>query len=426
MTATSASKAEQPKAPVSNNRMRIGLAVLFTIAIPNLAIGFSVTTTGDDLKTRGLQLASRLRHSQDDELPPTEAHLDGFRPRRTHLFSFADSPKQQVCLLAAGAAQYGYEVNMLGWNKSESFADGTSCGEPCKLKHDVMKAHERKIYWQHDLTQKYAEYGIHDDDLIVFTDAFDVLIQSDPGRIADLFLQQTRNRRGVVFNGEPTIGSSFLLTGDYGDRLRRGQYEVRLATDQSPRNVSGNDLWKLMAAKTLMTAASNGPFFGLNSGIFVGDPVSLRTFFEHVLEVKKTMTDTRGDQILYQVAYVRYPELNMVVDTAASISYVQSYLYRPGDVNLFSTRQEGNKTVTTCLAEEYLTAATPGSKIRFGTDSEPVFMHFPGDFKPMYGTTCWKPTWTALAATIGANTTGIRDFDRGQHVPLSAFCKAPE
>lgn len=130
-----------------------------------------------------------LRRSDVTEQPaPTEELPAGFRPRRTHLFSFADSPKQQVCLLAAGAAQYGYELNMLGWNKSEHFADGTSCGAACKLQKDMMKAHERKIYWQYDLTQKYAEYGIHDDDLIVFTDAFDVLLQSDPGRIADLFV----------------------------------------------------------------------------------------------------------------------------------------------------------------------------------------------------------------------------------------------
>jgi hypothetical protein len=175
-----------------------------------------------------------------------------------------------------------------------------------------------------------------------------------------------------------------------------------------------------------MTASSNGTFFGLNSGIFVGDSVSLRKFFEYVIEVRKSVKYTLGDQILYQIAYLRYPELNMVVDTDASISYVQSYLYRPGDVDLFSTRKEGNKTVTTCLADEYLTAATPGSKVHYGADTEPVFMHFPGNYKLMYDATCWKPMWSALAETISTNTTGIRDFDRGKFVPLSAFCKAPQ
>lgn len=184
-------------------------------------------------------------------------------------------------------------------------------------------------------------------------------------------------------------------------------------------------MWKIMAAKTLMIAASNGPFFGLNSGIFVGDAVTLRAFFERVLEVRKTISGFRGDQILYQIAYLRYPELNLVVDAAASISYVLSYLYRAGDVDLFTSHKEGNKTITQCHAAEYLTASIPGSKAHYATDTEPIFMHFLGHYKSLYDNTCWLPAWDALADTINATTSHIRDFDRGTYVPLSDFCHVP-
>ena len=84
---------------------------------------------------------------------------------------------------------------------------------------------------------------------------------------------------------------------------------------------------------SMYKSTKRGPFFTLNSGLFVGDAVSLRQFFEKMSIVQATAdkdlsVSIYNDQILFQLTYLRYPELNVFVDTDASMFFVFNYLFQ--------------------------------------------------------------------------------------------------
>jgi hypothetical protein len=341
------------------------------------------------------------------------------------VFTFADRLKtdrpitykkktiNSICLLGASLQKYGIQLNVLGWNQSIHFADGTSCtSDGCEVaEEDSPQSHARKIFWQHNLSQKYQEYGIHDDDLILFMDAYDVLMLSDPTRLTELYLRHTRNKRGIVFNGEPTCGNSFLLWGSYGKLLRGQKYQVQLRVDEEPRIFTGHEMCTVMMSKTLMNSVSNGPFFGLNSGLFIGDAKSLQQFFAKIMEVRATINfEYHGDQFLYQLAYLRYPEINILIDTDASLFYTFSYLFRPGDVTgiLFDK-----------CSKNFLQGKKNKVIVRYTHETEPVFMHFPGRWDTLY-TKCvqnpYKKMYPSMANAI------IRDFDRQENILGKVIC----
>ncbi|RQM23132.1 hypothetical protein B5M09_004682, partial [Aphanomyces astaci] len=65
------------------------------------------------------------------------------------------------------------------------------------------------VHWLTHYFEHNAD--LHDDDLILFTDAWDVVIQRDLRELTAVFLAQTNHQRGVIFIGEPGCADSFTL-----------------------------------------------------------------------------------------------------------------------------------------------------------------------------------------------------------------------
>jgi hypothetical protein len=318
----------------------------------------------------------RMVPSQDQS---PESSSKGFIPRTLHVFSFADDVHPGVCHIASAVLQAGVPLRMLGWNHSARFFDHTSCGARCdaNLEHSHRLGQEKKVEWLHHLSGNYQKQGILPDDLILFTDAFDVIIQRPVTDVLKIFPLLTNHQKGIVLNGEPVCGDSFLLDSKYGKRLRRRNFEFKLNEDQDVRTIQGKDMCGLMASKTQSVSFHKGPNWSLGSGGFVGDPESLKLFFRRLLSVRSQMVEYQGDQILFQLTYLRYPEINMFIDVAADLFLVMSPLIGNDDLEKFDA--EG-------CTEAFMNDTRP-SALR-SSRKQPVFLHFPGEHREKYANCC--------------------------------------
>ncbi|OQR96036.1 hypothetical protein ACHHYP_17199 [Achlya hypogyna] len=342
-----------------------------------------------------------------------------FKPRKIRFLTLADDPRGEVCQLAASIYQQGNVLEVMGWNYSDKFFDGTSCGARCHTppgNTNFRFGQEKKIYWLLHYFENKPD--LHDDDLVLFTDAWDVIVNGDSTTLTSLFLKQTNHNRGVIFNGEPTCGDSFVIWGPYGDKLRNRNWRIQFEKGQTDRGISGNDMCSAIAAKTLSTTLVPGPNWSLGSGGILGDVRSIRAFLRRVHEIREAQEAEyhrsphssflfEGDQILFQLAYLRYPEINAKVDASAEIFFVLSYYITAGDFNEF--------TPGAGCTPNYMSNGTPS---RFAWNQvAPVFFHFPGGYKYMYRS-CANPT-AAYRQGLGAGQYFV-DVDRGVQVPIKS------
>ncbi|KAF0700772.1 Aste57867_8725 [Aphanomyces stellatus] len=395
-----------------------------------------------------LQPAKHVAATQAD------ATLGGaFKPRALRYITLADNPHYDgICLTATSVFLSDGVLQVLAWNHSSRFFDGTSCGAQCEpnAHGDFRVGQQKKVHW---LTH-YFEHNqeLDDDDLVLFTDAWDVVIQSDLRAITDRFLQQTDNQRGVIFNGEPTCGDSFampgassnanqisffhLSQGQYGDQLRAASFPVQLASTHPVRNIQGTEICNMIAAKTSINSIAEGPNWSLGSGGIVGDVQSIRAFIRRVNQVhdeqqKKYETQLSpfffyGDQISFQLAYVRFPEINVKVDTSGDIFFVTSHFIAPGDLDKFN--------LETGCSKDYFLNGQPSKLAWDGT--APLILHFPGTL-PLVQNAIWptkyapgqyKHLYTFCAPNVIEYVRSespkkyFFDVDRQQNVLISTIC----
>ncbi|KDO17047.1 hypothetical protein SPRG_17258 [Saprolegnia parasitica CBS 223.65] len=345
-----------------------------------------------------------------------------FAPRRIRFLTLADDARPNICHLAAAIYQQGNVLEVLGWDQSDTFFDGTSCGARCKTPlegaEQVRFGQEKKLYW----LLHYFEHkpDLHDDDLVLFTDAWDVIVNGDTTTLTDLFLRHTKHARGVIFNGEPACGDSFTLPSEYGDYLRRRSWRVQLERDQNPRLIRGDSVCNAMAAKTLSTAHIPGPNWSLGSGGILGDVRSFRSILRKVHQIRREQEELfakdphraylfQGDQILFQLAYLQSPEINVKVDASGEIFFVISHLVADGDFDEFSPA----KGCTRNYMAHGLASVYAWNRIA------PVFFHFPGDYKEAFWS-CAAPT-SRYRESRGVGQY-MFDVDRSRQVPVADVC----
>ncbi|ETV92774.1 hypothetical protein H310_13001 [Aphanomyces invadans] len=342
-----------------------------------------------------------------------------FVPRQLRVLTLADNPRPEICLTATSVFQAGMVLQVLAWDHSTEFFDHTSCGDPCKpnAEGDFRVGQQKKVHWLSHFFEHNTD--LHDDDLILFTDAWDVVIQRDLREITNVFLAQTNHDRGVVFNGEPGCGDSFTLPGMYGDQLRHGSFAVQLESTYPARMIQGDNMCNMIAAKTSMNSLSKGPNWSLGSGGMLGDVRSVRAFLRRVNQVHAEQLDKYsrhespfffyGDQIAFQLAYVRFPEINVKVDTSGDIFFVTSFFVTPGDLDHFSLHGGCD--------DAYFAHNTPSKLAWHG--GTPFFLHFPGGYKHLYATCAPQVEHAVRDQAPGKY---MFDVDRQKNVLVSSVC----
>ncbi|OQS05991.1 hypothetical protein THRCLA_01931 [Thraustotheca clavata] len=346
-----------------------------------------------------------------------------FKPQNIRFLTLADDKRHEICTLAASIYQQGNVLEVMGWDYSDTFFDGTSCGTRCHTPPGNTNnrfGQEKKLYWLLHYIEKKPD--LHDDDLVLFTDAWDVIVNGDTTKLTELFLKHTNHERGIIFNGEPTCGDSFGIWGSYGDKLRNRNWRIKFEKKQTERGISGNDMCSAIAAKTLSNTLIPGPNWSLGSGGILGDVKSIREFLQRVHQIRKEQEDEynnspinsflfEGDQILFQIAYLRFPDINVKIDANSEIFFVISYYISNGDFNEFIP---GQGCTSNYMAN--------GTSSRFAwNDVAPVFFHFPGGYKYMFDS-CARPT-IEYRRQRGAGQYFI-DVDRSTNVSIKSICSS--
>ncbi|OQS05646.1 hypothetical protein THRCLA_20562, partial [Thraustotheca clavata] len=393
-----------------NERLTSTKAIFAVLVLMSLFMLSNVTLLSQP------QLPHQVIESNDDT--QHLRHKPHFRPRKLRFLTLADLPKPQICVMASALYEQGYPLDVLAWNNSEKFFDGTSCGDPCTPNTDNNFRHgqQKKLYWLVHYFQNHPD--LHDDDLVLYNDAWDVIVQDDISRLPDLFLKHTNGKRGVIFNSEPACGDSFAAKDEYAKILRETEFEVRLDTTYPPRKVFGESICNLIAAKTALNTKVAGPNWSLGSGGILGDVRSIRAFLARVEQVRQehedlvasgTSVSFQGDQIAFQLAYVRFPEINAKVDASGEIFLVLSYLVAQGDLEYFDPNDG--------CTSGFLHNNKPSTLTWF--QGTPVFIHFPGDYKKLFGS-CEE----LAAVSVRAVSPGkyFNDIDRTSKVAIHDVC----
>ncbi|OQR95484.1 hypothetical protein THRCLA_07820 [Thraustotheca clavata] len=355
--------------------------------------------------------------SPSPRTPPTEPAP--FKPKRIHFLTLADDDRPEVCLVGSILYQSGHILQILAWNHSTRFFDNTTCGVQCGANegNDFRVGQQKKTHWLHH----YIMHTNHldDDDVILFTDSYDVIIQADVNELPNLFLKQTKDRRGIIFNSEPTCGDSFTLGGDYGDHLRNAVFGVQLYTNTPVKSVLGWHMCEQIEAKSIASSVGDGPNKFLGSGGFIGDVKTVREFLQRVKMVHKKQQDAfesgaspfffYGDQISFQLAYVLYPELNAQVDRNGEIFFVVSSGVHFGIFENFLPNFG--------CTDNYFSNGI-GSNLTW-SHSKPIFFHFPGGYKHLY-TTCAKHVLKRIIPISGDQF--MFDIDRQRSISMESVC----
>jgi hypothetical protein len=352
-------------------------------------------------------------------LAPIKLNLPTFVPRRMLFLTLADIPDRPgICLVGTAVAQVGGILQVLAWNHSTTFFDGTSCGAQCKanFQKDLRVGQQKKTHWLHHYFEKYS---LNDDDLVLLTDAWDVVIQASLEQLPALFLKHTKGQRGVIFNSETVCGDSFAIWGSYGDHLRKSLVDVQLGENDTIRKVRGSEMCNEIKKKSELSSIGTGPNVYLGSGGFLGDVKTVRALLRRVKQVHSKQQSLYergvvpfpyyGDQISFQIAYVMYPELNVKVDRNGEIFFVTSDGVMDNSFEHFNMREGCN--------DDYFANET-GSVLSW-SESIPIFVHFPGGHKGKYAK-CAEPVVKSLQKK--AHGKRMYDVDRNRYIYIHDVC----
>ena len=322
--------------------------------------------------------------------------------QRLHVFTFNDKDGG-LCGLAGSAAHFGrlQQVHVLGFKGSMAYFDGTPCR--CEKMNSLM----RKIFWMEHIAKTHGTNVsmVGKDDLLMFVDGFDVIVQSDMRtEVVRLFKKIMKGRRGVLFQGEKNCFPFDKV------RKRGGGWEsfwgnplcVHTSVDEEPRVVDFRDTCEIMSR----LAPTEGPYRWINSGGYVGDPVSLLAFFKGLAETMQRVKFP-DDQAQAQLVQMLFPRINVKVDSSAEI-WFSFQNFDDGDVPRI------NATTERCDADYILDGMPPRNRL---TGSLPMMMHFNGNGKPFLGSCI-----SAVMRHVPRNGTyTVFDFDRQKNVSCGTF-----
>jgi hypothetical protein len=215
-----------------------------------------------------------------------------------------------------------------GLGKSPFFHDGTKCDDctwipnlhaieegvvsPPRIPSDAT-AWPKIRYWQHTLNHM-SRLGIAPDDLCVMMDGSDVFPVADTNELHRAFTTFfDGGPEGIMFAAD-TVCHPFCQ--DKGCWKWGAGHTFTMA---SGRQVKSEDMC------TRMAELAPGPAKYVCGGLFMGRCKLVRDMLNHVDDVIKEDGSSAGlfDQALYQIMQLRYPELNIRVDS--HMQYFQNW-----------------------------------------------------------------------------------------------------
>jgi hypothetical protein len=317
-----------------------------------------------------------------------------FAPRGNvvRVFVFADGDSGGVCPLARSMGPR-VTLNVLGFRKSQRHFDET----PANASH--LSSYMKKLHWMRHLTQH-----THEEDVLLFLDAFDSVAQQDLESLLPRFTQLLGGRRGVLFQGERNCFPFDQV------RSRGGGWAVMANDDicvdppaprAGPYVIKGRDMCALMSNMSATAtptsakgAGGGGSGLWLNSGGYMGDVLSLRAMLAGCRAMQQRYPKAAGgDQTYAQLALVTFPAINMRVDSDSRIWFALQN-YEAGQVpGIGATECDANYTPA---------------------PSHSLFMHFNGNGKG-FQASCTK----AILRTRASSTpVSFMDYDRSTRI----FC----
>lgn len=333
---------------------------------------------------------------------------------KLHVFTFADNPQRShrmICQAAATLASFStknHVLHVLGWNNSMHYSDGTATELRLPKLDNRSRAFRKKFAWMSYLSKHYKRlWDIGDDDLILFIDD-DVLVQDDVAKIRNVYMRAFKNRRGLLFNGE--IGCYPI------DKERNDQYYIRYKA-KSIEIVSSKNVCGLI----MRNALGSGPYKGLNSGIYVADPISLRRFFQSVAKIlNDDIYDENDDQALAQRAAAQFPEYNRIVtDSNAELSYLW---YNGNYFGKDAAVHDSPRNASDCTKAWLLPNGKP--RLHEQTDKAPIMLHFASNRARPSMEGCFRALLNSQDLKKLPPHLYFLDADRKQKIKLSSYCRS--
>lgn len=333
---------------------------------------------------------------------------------KLHVFTFADNPKRShkmICEAAATLSSFSSEnhvLHVLGWDGSMMYSDGT----PTELRLPAgldarSKAFRKKFAWMTYLSKHYKRlWNIGENDLILFIDD-DMLFQDDVSKIRDIYIRALNNKRGLLFNGDTTCYPI--------DTERNGQYYVRYNA-KSLEIISSKNVCNLIREN----AFGGGNFMGLNSGVYVADPISLERFFKSVAKIlNDDIYAENDDQALAQRAAAQFPNYNRIVtDANSELSYLWYNGNRFGKDAVF---KKSPQDFPTCSDSWLL----PNGQPRPQEDSHkvPIMLHFASNQARPSMDGCFRALLKKQDLKKMPPHLVFLDADRKQEIQLASYCR---
>lgn len=303
------------------------------------------------------------------------------------VFVFADGDSGGVCPLARSMGPK-MTLNVLGFRKSQRHFDGT----PANASH--MSSYMKKLHWMMHLTQH-----AHEDDVLLFLDAFDSIAQQDLESVLPRFTQLLGGRRGVLFQGERNCFPFDQVKSRGGGWAVMANDDICVdppAPRAGPFIIKGKDMCALMSNMSATASGRSAPAGGawLNSGGYMGDVLSLRAMLAGCAAMQQRYPNAAGgDQTYAQLALVTFPAINMHVDSDARIWFALQN-YESGQVpGIGATECDANYTPA---------------------PSHSLFMHFNGNGKG-FQASCTKAILRTKTTTTPVS---FLDYDRSTRI----FC----
>lgn len=269
---------------------------------------------------------------------------------KLHLFTF-DSDPSPNCALACNAKFQGLRLNVLGldYKKHSPFMFGQrlcfDCGEEdltfVKLRY--MQAVVENL----ELTGKKVGERISENDLILFVDSFDVLLQKSAEEMVAMYLEKAPEQNQIIFNSEvccfPLANKEFTRReGTSSHCAGWGMASDKMFFDPTSNSyLQGKELCSFFQAR-----AGPGRHKFLNSGVYMGPARLVRELLREVdrilstrfaVSAKSSRANEPGnsgkfDQLLVQLVQVEAPRIGITVNDDASVFM---RLQQPSDADDF-------------------------------------------------------------------------------------------